>query len=253
MRDPTQRFSDRVEQYVKCRPSYPDEVISTLQQACGLSAGAVVADIGAGTGIFTRLLLQSGARVIGVEPNDGMRAAADHELGDLPKYVSCSGSAEETGLDDSSVDLITAAQSFHWFRQQEARDEFVRVLRPGGYVALIWNARRTDTPFLRKYEQLLIDFSPDYEAVNHLNDSERKIRDFFSPQTPAIATFPNQQQFTCESLEGRLQSSSYAPRAGQRGHGELLRGLRRIFDDHALDGLVNFDYHTEIHYGILMA
>ena len=131
MRDPTQRFGDRVAQYIRYRPSYPVEVISTLERSCGLSEDSVVADIGAGTGIFTGLLLQSGATVIAVEPNDEMRSAADRSLGDQPKYASCGGSAENTGLDGASVDIITAAQSFHWFRPEGAREEFARILKPG--------------------------------------------------------------------------------------------------------------------------
>ena len=149
MSDSTRRFSSRVDNYVKYRPSYPPEVVELLAAECGLTPGALVADIGAGTGLLAELFLQNGYRVLGVEPNREMRQAGERLLGDYPHFTSIDGTAEVTTLADKSVDIITAGQAFHWFDREKARAEFARILRPGGWVALVWNERRVDaTPFL---------------------------------------------------------------------------------------------------------
>ena len=140
-KDPTKRFSDRVEMYVKYRPHYPTAVLACLQEECGLTETAVIADIGSGTGILTKLFLDNGNRVYGVEPNDEMREAAESYLADYAKFVSVNGRSEATTLPDHSVEFITAGQAFHWFQWQETKAEFKRILKPNGIVALVWNER----------------------------------------------------------------------------------------------------------------
>ena len=164
MRDPKRRFSDRVDDYVRFRPGYPRALLEFLERMCNLGLGRAVADIGSGTGIWTRLLLESGARVIGVEPNHAMRAAAEGDLGRNDRFVGVDGSAEATGLADASVDLVTSAQAFHWFEPTRTRAEFKRILKPRGAVALIWNQRK-DTPLNRDYEVMLERFAPEYAQV----------------------------------------------------------------------------------------
>ena len=157
--DPTLRFSDRVENYIRYRPGYPPQVLETLQAECGLTPAAVVADIACGTGIFTRMLLQNGNRVYGVEPNREMREAAERLLADHPNFTSVAGTAEATTLPGHSIDLATAAQAAHWFDLPKARQEFARILKPAGWAVLIWNERSTDaSPFLRAYEELLVNY-----------------------------------------------------------------------------------------------
>jgi ubiquinone/menaquinone biosynthesis C-methylase UbiE len=164
--DPPGRFSDRVEDYVRFRPSYPAAVIELLRAEVGVGPGCTVADVGSGTGILTALLLESGSRVIAVEPNPAMRGAAEESLATHPRFVSVEGSAEATGLDDSSVDGITVAQAFHWFRVDDTAREFARILHPGGWVALIWNSRPlSGSPFLCAYESFLEEWGTDYTAV----------------------------------------------------------------------------------------
>src|SRR5467141_5189863 len=141
---PTERFSSRVENYVRYRPGYPSAAIDLLKTRCGLSPGAVVADIGSGTGILTELLLESGALVIGVEPNDGMRAAAEAHLRAQARFRSVNGTAEATTLAPASIDLLVAGQAFHWFEVEKARREALRVLRSGGFGELLWNERPSE-------------------------------------------------------------------------------------------------------------
>src|SRR5439155_22031674 len=163
---PTQRFSSRVGNYARCRPSYPREIIEILGAECGLTSEWVIADVASGTGIFTRLLLENGNRVYGVEPNEAMRKAGEEYLANYPAFTSIEGTAESTTLPDASIDLVTAAQAAHWFDREKALEEFQRTLKPGGYLALIWNDRRKDaTGFDREYEQLLENFGTDYEDV----------------------------------------------------------------------------------------
>ena len=255
MPDPTQRFSNRVENYVKYRPGYPPAILDLLTAKCGLTATAVTADVGSGTGILTALLLNGGGRVFGVEPNPEMRAAGERLLAGRPNaanFTSIAGTAEATTLPDHSVDLITAGQAFHWFDRVKARAEFLRILKPGGRVVLLWNDRNiTDRPFFRAYEQLLITYGTDYTAVNHKNVDQAIIGAFFGPDGYGQAAYPNDQTFDFAGLKGRLLSSSYAPEAGDPRHEPMLAALQTLFAAHQTNGTVTFDYDTTVFYGRL--
>lgn len=251
MKAPTERFSDRVEDYVKYRPSYPPAVVECLQAECGLHRGSIVADVGAGTGIFTEFLLRIGGEVFAVEPNEAMRQAAERRLGSHPRFHSVAGTAECTGLDAAAVDLITAAQAFHWFRRDETRREFRRILRSGGRVALVWNERKTDDAFQQGYEALLRRHAPEYEKVNHRTITDDDIATFLGGGELRRWTFPNDQRLDFAGLRGRMQSASYTPRPGERGHRDLLASLEALFKTHAVGGKVAFAYETRLHLGRL--
>jgi ubiquinone/menaquinone biosynthesis C-methylase UbiE len=249
--DSTLRFSARVENYIRYRPGYPKQVLDTLRTECGLTASATVADIACGTGIFTRLLLENGNRVYGVEPNREMREAAERLLTDFRFFDSVAGTAEATTLADGSVDFATAAQAAHWFDLPKARKEFARILKPGGWAVLVWNERSTDTtPFLREYEELLIRFGTDYEKVRHEHTTDN-IGEFFSPTPFEQRVFDMRQDFDYAQLEGRLLSSSYAPMQGHPRYEPMLSELKRIFDAHEKSDRVGMDYVTRMYYGRL--
>lgn len=244
------RFSDRVDDYVKYRPGYPPEVVRTLRDRCGLTPFAAIADIGSGPGNFARLLLENGNEVFAVEPNAEMRAAGQQLLSEFKNYHSAEGKAEATGLPGSSVDFVTAAQAFHWFDWPRARDEFRRILRPGGWVVLIWNERLTDTtPFLREYERLLLEYGTDYEEVRH-EISYKNIGEFFNQKQQELE-FDNRQIFDFDGLRGRLLSSSYAPANGDPKREPMLRELQRLFDKHNQNGQVSVDYEVKMFFGQL--
>ncbi len=157
--DSISRFSNRAEIYARYRPRYPDAVIACLTDACGLSPSATVADVGAGTGILTELFLRNGNPVYAVEPNAAIRGVAEAQLQGTPDFHSIDGRAEATTLPKNSVDFVVAGQAFHWFEPVATRREFRRILKPGGWIALIWNDRRLDsTPFMRAYHELLDEF-----------------------------------------------------------------------------------------------
>jgi len=244
-----QRFSNRVENYVRYRPSYPHELIVLLEQEAKLSTDSTIADIGSGTGIFSELLLKAGYQVDGVEPNQPMREAAERLLAGYPRFHSVDGSAQATTLADHSIDLIVSAQAYHWFDTAEARAEFRRILKPGGKIALIWNERHLDsTPFLREYETMLRTFGTDYAEIRHDNIGPESLKLVF-PSGYEIHTFPNSQHFDYEGLEGRLLSSSYTPAPGRPGHEPMLAELRRLFDAHQQNGQVSIDYDSRVYLG----
>jgi SAM-dependent methyltransferase len=250
--DPTKRFSDRVEHYVRARPGYPREVLDVLAEGLGLTRDWVVADVGSGTGISTGLFLEGGHRVFAVEPNAEMRAAAEARLGGRAGFTSVDGTAEATGLADRSVDLVVCAQAFHWFDAAAARREFLRILRPGGGVALIWNTRHMDTtPFLRAYEALLQEYGTDYREVGHRAVEGLRVAALFGEGAWLRRTLPNEQRLDLEGLRGRLLSSSYVPAAGHPRQAPMVAALERLFEQHARDGVVRFGYDTEIYLGRL--
>ncbi len=249
--DPKLRFSTRVENYIKYRPGYPAGVLETLRIRCSLTPSSLIADIGSGTGLLAQLFLDFGCRVSGIEPNDEMRAAGERLLADQANFTSLAGSAEATGLPKASVDFVTAGQAFHWFDPPRARAEFLRILKPDGWVALVWNSRRTGSPpFSRAYEDLLNSYATDYAQVNHhaVEADERIIPEFFGGSFQQV-DFDNVQIFDYDSLHGRLMSSSYAPEAGHPNHAPMLAELRRIFERFQQNGRVAFEYDTNLYYG----
>ncbi len=249
--DPTQRFSDRVENYIKYRPRYPDTLLPLLERELGLTSDSVIADIGCGTGISSEPFLKNGNKVYGIEPNDPMRNAAQRLLADYPKFHAFKGTAEATTLPDQRIDFIFAMQAFHWFDREKAKTEFLRILKPAGHAILIWNSRKKGvSPFLEAYEQLLQQYATDYSTVRHENVDEDSLRTFLGP-TFTHHRLDNQQIFDFEGLQGRLLSSSYVPREDHPNYQPLLRELRRTFDRFQQDGAVIFAYDTDVYWGNL--
>lgn len=252
-RDPTRRFSGRVENYARYRPGYPREIVALLRGECGLSENSVVADLGSGTGILSRLFLENGNRVFGVEPNGEMRAAGERFLESYERFTSVAATAEATTLSSASVDFVTAGQAFHWFDPRSARAEFARISKPGGWTVLVWNTRRKEgTPFFEAYERLSNTYGTDYAEVAHnQHGSLEEVRAFFSPSAVEAATFDNRQVLDLEGLKGRLLSSSYVPSEGELNNPEMLRELEEIFGEHQEKGEVTMEYETRVYYGRL--
>jgi SAM-dependent methyltransferase len=249
MLDPTKRFSNRVENYLKYRPRYPTEIISLLECECGLKRDSIVADVGSGTGFLSELFLRHGNRVIGVEPNAEMRAAGERLLANYSNFISIDAAAEATTLPDSSVDFIAAGQAFHWFDRKRARLEFQRVLKPDGWIVIIWNTFPTGRSALVKaYDDVLVRYGTDYrEVAREIEDSG--VENFFPPGACKRARFDFQQKFDWEGFKGRLLSASYAPNADSPNYEPMLRDLRKVFDSHQNEGIVVFEYDTVVYYG----
>ena len=249
MSDTVERFSDRVENYVKYRPGYPLEVLSLFHEEMNLQKSSVVADIGAGTGISAKIFAANGNVVFGVEPNVLMREAAVEFLQDFPNFEAIDGTAENTTLFDNSIDFVIAAQALHWFDETNTRREFKRILKDGGYVVLIWNERQLDTTaFLRGYENLLIEFGTDYEQIRHDNITRETLRDFFQTDFRQ-AVFHNAQTVDFDGLKGRMLSSSYIPSADDSRYVEMIKNLETLFAEHAENGKIDILYDTKVFYG----
>ena len=245
MTSTVERFSNRVENYAKYRPGYPPEMLEFFKDHLGLRPDHVIADVGSGTGLSSKPFLENGNMVYGVEPNAGMRAAAEGSLKEFKNFRSIDGASAKTTLDGGSVDFIIAAQAFHWFAPVQTRAEFKRILKPNGYVALIWNERQLhSTPFLREYEQLLLEFATDYERVRHENVDEKKLSSFFQ-RSFQKRTFANNQIHDFEGLKGRLLSSSYMPAEGESFEA-MINDLRALFAKHDEDGKITILYDTNV-------
>jgi SAM-dependent methyltransferase len=252
MIDPTQRFTNRVDHYVRHRPSYPRAVLDLLKTECTLTSASIVPDVGSGTGILSELFLENSNHVLGIEPNREMREAAERRLGWHPSFKSVAGTAEDTTLYEASVDFIVAGQAFHWFDPQRARTEFARILKPEGWVALGWNLRRKGaTPFLAAYERLLEVYRTDRGEVEFWRRSDEMADALFGPGSFEKATFDNEQVLDLDGLKGRLLSISYVPTQGEPGSDTMLQKTEQIFNEHQTGGTVTVEYDTKVYYGRL--
>jgi ubiquinone/menaquinone biosynthesis C-methylase UbiE len=241
---PTTRFSDRVENYVKYRPSYPAEIITFLEKYYNLRNDRRIADIGSGTGIFSELFLRAGYPVIGIEPNDHMRKAAEIRLSNYSGFSSRKHRAEQTGLKTHSLDFITVAQAFHWMDPVQTKKEFFRILKPEGHIVLAWNLRLRHSPFLQSYHALRQKFAIDYKE-NKMVDEER-IHIFFHPMLVRVHSFPNIQQLDFEALKGQLLSASYMPLPGHPSYSAMINELISLFIEHNENGLVKMEFETKL-------
>ena len=249
--NPLVRFTDRVGDYVRFRPSYPAALIAFLRSRTGLGPGSSAADVGSGTGIFTGLLLETGARVFAIEPNDAMRGAAEAALAGRANFTSVAGTAEATGLPAGSVSLVTSAQAFHWFDPAPTGREFRRILAPGGWCALVWNTVIPDrSEFARGYERIKEGLGSEFRKVRQENRrSADRFAAVFGSRGWERHVFPNFQELDFDGLIGRLRSSSYAPKEGHPAYEPTVAALRRLFDRFQENGRVRMEYETELFLG----
>ena len=245
--DARQRFTHRVRDYADGRPGYPARVVTVLREQCGLRPGAVVADVGCGTGLLARVFVEAGDVVIGIEPNAEMRSAAAAVFAGEPRFRIVAASAEETGLEDASVDAVVAGQAAHWFDASAAAREFARILRPGGCIALIWNDRHLEaTPFLVEYEALIHDYA---DARPFLHIDPERVRTLFGAIEPVCTEIDNVQSLDLAALRARVFSSSYMPMRDDPVAREIDRRIEALFERHQQDGRVQMLYRTRIWHG----
>ncbi|CAL1519241.1 class I SAM-dependent methyltransferase [Chitinophaga sp. MM2321] len=245
----TERFSTRVDNYVKYRPHYPAAVIPYLAKEAGLSRQSVVADIGAGTGISAQPFLDNGNKVFAVEPNLEMREMSEKLLQRYHNFTAITGTAERTTLPDASIDLIVAGTAFHWFDQEAARTEFHRIARKDAYVVLMWNVRRSELAFEKEYEKLLHQYGNDYKDMQHRNVGASTLSSFFTPGTFREASFQNAQNFDFPALKGRMLSSSYIPEKDHPSYIPMIKALEDLFGKYQEQGMIKFHYETRVYLG----
>lgn len=245
------RFSDRVENYIKFRPHYPQGVVDLLLQKNHFSANTTIADIGSGTGISAELFLKNNFNVIGVEPNNAMREAAEEILKEYTNFTSINAKDVNTTLENNSVEGIIVAQAFHWFDKEKFKAECKRILKPNEQVALIWNDRKTEgNDFLKLYEEFLHMFATDYAQVNHKNTQSTEVFDaFFGKGNYAEYTLANHQDLDLFGLRGRVLSSSYMPNADSKEYEYMMYVLRKIYQRYQENNKVRLEYNTKIYVG----
>ena len=243
----TSRFTGRVANYIKYRPGYPPEILHLLEKEIGFDQFKDVADIGSGPGKLSRLFLDNDNLIYGVEPNDEMREAGEKLLKDYINFISINGTAEFTTLADRSIDIIVSGQAFHWFDTEKAKTEFNRILKPGGYVVLLWNKRDSEmSGLMREYQKLICDCCPDYNPG--LNLGEKEFNKFYGVRNFRLANFKNWQVFDFNGLKGRLLSSPYTPPEGEQDE-NIIGRLKNIFDRHNKGGKIKFEYNTQVYFG----
>jgi hypothetical protein len=251
--DSTVRFSDRAQAYASGRPSYPAQIATHLAGELDLSPGAVIVDLGSGTGLSSRIFLQAGFRVIGVEPNAPMRAQAEQALADLPGFRSVAGSAQATTLDSASVDCVIAAQAFHWFDVAATRAEALRILRGPPRAAIICNVRRTqESDFSRRYEQLLLEYGgSEYSQIRERHTDEDSIGTFFGGSHWRLSEFEHATGLDFDLLAARVTSTSYLPGPDHGSHAPMMKALRQLFDSTQRDGRVLMQYDARVYSGLI--
>lgn len=245
----TERFSTRVENYVKYRPHYPAAIIPYLAKETGLTRDTVVADIGAGTGISAQPFLDNGNKVYAVEPNTEMREMAEKLLHRYPGFQSVAGSAEHTTLPDNSIELILAGTAFHWFDQSATAAEFQRIGKDNAAIVLMWNVRQSELPFEKSYEKLLHQYGTDYKELQHRNVGASQLASFFAPAAIFETSFQNAQIFDFAALKGRMLSSSYVPEKDHPSYPAMMKDLEDIFWKYQEQGMVKFHYETKLYWG----
>ena len=243
-----ERFSGLAQVYNDCRPDYPNSAIVYIVMRAGLTAGDQVVDVGCGTGISTRQLAEAGLQVIGVEPNDDMRRqanAAEFQCAYPVRYLA--GSAEATDQPDASARAVVAAQAFHWFKPEPAVREFLRILGPGGGVALMWNQVDRDDPLGGEYVETLARHSPEPAmARSVLSDSAGALLTHPGFEEADHASFRHYQDLTLEGLLGRARSVSYAPTdPAQRDR--LIQAMTDLFARFRHDGRITLHYRTMVY------
>jgi ubiquinone/menaquinone biosynthesis C-methylase UbiE len=243
-----ERFSSRVENYIKYRPHYPKEILDFLKNSTGLNASSIIADIGSGPGISSEIFVENGNTLYAVEPNDAMREAAEKIFSKSKNFISISGTAESTTLESNSVDFIISGQAFHWFEKAKSKIEFRRILKNDGYTVLMWNEKTSSNNFMKAYYDLIKNYGKDYEKINHTNVNDRIIEKFFSPCTVKKKFFKHTHLLDYQGLEGRLLSSSYIPLEGEKFN-KMISELKQMFEKYNVNGKTGMEYETILYYG----
>ena len=245
-------FSAKADAYAKGRPGYPAAAISFLKQK-GIGSGAHIADVGAGTGLFSKALLVTGAEVFAVEPDDAMRAKAASALSVFPLFHEIKGSAEQIPLPGGSMNFVSAAQAFHWFDKDSFKRECRRILVPGGKIVLIWNVEVFGSDFFRDYGEVLKKHT--YAAGQTKEEANYSIEDyFFKPAESFLDTFeraefPNDLALDRDTFVFKSLSSSAAPAAGDERYAAFTDELEQVFDRHQKNGVLTYPNKTVLYFG----
>ena len=249
--DSIQNFTGRATDYTVGRPVYALRFIEHLYSHYGFSEQSLVADIGAGTGKFTKQLLDRGSHVYCVEPNDDMREIAVKELRGYKKFTAIKGTATDTSLADHSVDFITTAQAFHWFDVAGFRNECKRILKENGYVFLIWNMRDMTSEITLECFEIYSKYCPNFKGFGGgIQKDDVRIKRFFDNNYTYVE-FDNDLYYTKDTFISRSLSGSYSLKDGDEKYDEYLGELEKVFEKYALDGNLTMKNKTVAYIGMI--
>ena len=252
MLEPTRHFSKKAENYMKYRWRYPKEVLDYLKSSVGLQKSWNIADIGYGTGILTKILLDNGNNVIGVEPNDDMRNAGEEYLKDYSNFVSMNAKAEESKIKDNSLELITVAQAIHWFNPEKTKIEFNRILKDNGIIFIIFNRRSKErSDFIIDYDNINKKYNKDFKYTNNNPSNGNLIINYLLDDKIHYHSIDNKISEGFESFKGGFLSASFIPDETSENYTEMINELKDIFDKHKNNDKITFEYSTEIYWGHL--
>jgi SAM-dependent methyltransferase len=246
----SEMFTGKASIYKKYRPDYPGEYIDYLAEYNSLGPQSVIADIGSGTGVLSRQLLDRGFQVFCVEPNDDMRSSAETELESYPGFTSINGTAENTGLAGKSADLITAAQAFHWFDKDMFKAECKRVLKEGANAALVWNSRDASSPFVKDNAVIMKRFCSLFNGFSGgIDDTPERFKTFFENGSYDHRVFRNDLQYDLDGFIGRTLSASYALNESSPGFKGFIAALTELFERYSKSGKVIMHNITQSYIG----
>lgn len=244
-----QIFSSKVADYVASRPDYPAALFDVLIELGGLSSAASVVDVGAGTGLLSQGLLERGVPVLGVEPNVEMRAAATALLSGYRNFSCLPGSAEDLPLAASSADLVCAAHAFHWFDLPKTREEFLRVLKPSGQVALIWNDRLLTDPLHQGLNLIFERFGGAKREALIAHENRRDIDGFFGPTGVDHREFPHEHSISAAALQSLVMSRSYMPPPRSDEAQQAREATARLLAELGFGDMITIRYVTHVYLG----
>jgi SAM-dependent methyltransferase len=243
------RFTGRAEIYSKYRPHYPQRIIEILRKTISFDDKVVVADVGSGTGILSQLFLQNGNKVYCVEPNKDMRSFATKQLSRYPGFISVTGTAEDTTLEENSVDLIAVGQALHWFDLDRAKVEFLRILTKNGHIMIVYNDRKkNEHGLMEDYEQIITRYAKNRPDVREFPEDDY-IKKFLNSPDYRKFELSNYQLLDCEGLIGRAGSASYSPTPKDNEFSSFKRDLSDLYSKYQENGRVKMIYKTMLFLG----
>jgi ubiquinone/menaquinone biosynthesis C-methylase UbiE len=244
MEDFTQRFTGRADAYSKYRPTYPTRILGILKEKIAFDSSKIIADLGSGTGILSKLFLEHGNWVFGVEPNEDMRNKAEASLVGFSKFISVNGTAENTTLKDRSIDLISIGQALHWFDPVKSWKEFKRIVNENGWLCVVYNDRKSDSEVMRKYESIVKKYSRNRPRMERIEGDV--LSDFYPAWSFEKYLLSNDQVLDFEGLMGRLSSASYMPQPGDDEFLSVKEELKEMFDKDRVDDKITLFYETNV-------
>lgn len=247
--DAAQQFTGKAAIYDRSRPGYPPQLLDWWRTVGGPAAGDTVADVGAGSGIFTQLLLERGLAVYAVEPNQDMGAALQKRLAGFSHWQWIARPAEQTGLAAGSLRAVTVAQAFHWLDAARFRAECQRILAPEGQVLLVWNSRDPASQLVRENEAICKAYCPSFLGFSGGRDPKESVAHFFQNGNYQVWEAANPLSFDWEGFLGRNLSSSYAPRPQDASYSAFVQALHTLFERWSNGGVLVLPNHTRCYVG----